>query len=363
MWPVRYARIDVNRTSDEPVRCPRGMPVRLADTLVVAAVVLAYGCIYNPSRILGAGALPQANSNGQAAAAADSSRFIVASRQKLNDLQAEVLGLGAAVLGSLEAANRPRIEDSIVNQRITVGSADAQYENTKLTRELAEIAVPEYEQGIFKQDEATLMGEVKLAQNNCDRSRDAIEAAEGRLAKIKQASRGTAEDLALEYSFEDSVAQAVLREPRARLEVDKAQAKLDALRQFTGPKRVKELKSEVEKARSDELAKKARWEIEKFKLIKLHEAATVQAPGVHEKQVLTLLDQAVRILDQVSTKLDQADKDQTADEPLRKEIADLTGQLQALVERARGEVAAAKWAKLKPRVRDAAARYLGAQAK
>ena len=78
-------------------------------------------------------------------------------------------------------------------------SADAQYENAKLTREVAEIAVPEYEQGILKQDEATLMGAVKLAQNNSDRARAAIEAAEGRLAKIKQASRGTAEDLALEY--------------------------------------------------------------------------------------------------------------------------------------------------------------------
>ena len=158
----------------------------------------------------------------------------------------------------------------------------------------------------------------------------------------------------MSISFEDSVARpfCVSRGPGSSS--IRPRSKLDALRQFTGPKRVKELKSEVEKARSDELAKQARWELEKFKLNKLQEAAKVQAPGSSREAVLTLLEQAVPIVDQLETKLDQADKDREPGEPLRKEIADLTGQLQALVEQAQAEDAAAKWAKLKPRVRDAA---------
>ena len=83
------------------------------------------------------------------------------------------------------------------NQKITVKSAEANFENAKLTREVAEIAVVEYEEGIFKQDQATIEGEIKLAESELARARDSIEFAKDQLAKIKQASRGTAEDLSL----------------------------------------------------------------------------------------------------------------------------------------------------------------------
>ena len=44
------------------------------------------------------------------------------------------------------------LNDQLVNQKITTKSAEANHENAKLTREVAEIAVVEYEEGIFKQD-------------------------------------------------------------------------------------------------------------------------------------------------------------------------------------------------------------------
>ena len=123
-----------------------------------------------------------------------------------------------------------------------------------------------------------------LPDSEVARSANSIEIAEGRLAKIRQASRGTAEDLSHEFSFEDDVVQAGLHEARARLELEKAKARLDVLRKYVRPKRVKELKSEVEKARSDELAKQARWELEKAKLKKLQEATKAKDRETHEKQ-------------------------------------------------------------------------------
>ena len=44
------------------------------------------------------------------------------------------------------------LKDQLVNQWITVKSAEASYENAKLAREVAEIAVVEYAEGIYKQE-------------------------------------------------------------------------------------------------------------------------------------------------------------------------------------------------------------------
>jgi hypothetical protein len=351
------------RSSHERGPRPRAKSVSYTRSVVVAALVLAFGFRPDESCNVWAGALPQANSKDQAAAAADSSGLVDLGRERLRKLEEEILGLGAQVLGSLEADKRPSIDDDAINQRITTQSAEFDHENAKLTHEVAEIAVVEYEQGIFKQDEAIVIGEIKLAESDVARARDSIGFAEGRLARIKQASRGTPEDLALEYAFEDKIVQASQREPGARLTLEKAQSKLDMLRKYVMPKRVKELRSEVEKARSDELAKQARWELEKSKLENLKEATKGQDRGSHEQRVLALLDRAVAIAEQLKTKLDQPEKDRASGEQLRKEIADLRGQLQALVEQAQAEHAAAKWAKLKPTVHAAAVRHLGAQAK
>jgi len=56
------------------------------------------------------------------------------------------------------------LSDSLTNQQITTKSAAANYENAKLTREVAEIAVVEYVEGIYVQDLQTVEGEIKLAE-------------------------------------------------------------------------------------------------------------------------------------------------------------------------------------------------------
>ena len=164
-----------------------------------------------PPRDLEAAALPPANAIGQAPAATDSASPVAASRKRLNSLQAAILALGASVLERLHATERPR--DAAVTQQIEIKSAESSFENAKLAREIAEIAVVEYTEGIVKQDLATLLGEVKLAESEASRSNDAVELAKFRLAKIKQASKGSAGDLATEHAFEDWVVEATHRAP------------------------------------------------------------------------------------------------------------------------------------------------------
>ena len=324
-------------------------------------------------RIIQASRVLQTGENADEPAKANSPGPISEQRPRLKKLQEEVLGLGTQVLAALESSNRQAISDAIINLQITVKSAEATFENFKLTREIAEIGVVEYTEGIFKQDEAMLAGEVKLAEADAANAGEMTEFSRAQLAKIKQASRGTAEDLSLEFAYEDKIIQADQRLPRARLALENAQSKLDVLRKYSKPKRVKELEANAEKARLDELAKQTAWELEKSKLKKLQDTLKGPEPELHERHVLTLLDRALPLAEQIKAKLEKAEQDRNPGEHLRKleqvqktrdaavpdskEIAEALDELASLVQQAKAANAAARWAKSKPTLRAAAARY------
>ena len=144
-----------------------------------------------------------------------------------------------------------RIKDRLANQKTTTRAAEAAYQNAKLTREVAEIAVTEYKEGIFKRDMQTVVGELKLAATDLIRAIDRVEWAsrmhvKGYVTKLQM----TAEDIGLQ---------------KAVFAVEQAVSKRSVLEKYTKDKTIKELRSEVEKARSDELARKATWELETTK--------------------------------------------------------------------------------------------------
>jgi len=147
------------------------------------------------------------------------------------------------------------LRDQLVNQQITTKSAAANFENAKLTREVAEIAVIEYVEGIYVQDLQTVEGEIKLAESDLSRSEDRVDWARRMYDKgyVSMAQK-VSEELALK---------------KARFTLEQSQSKRKVLVDYTRQKTIKELKSEVEKARSDELAKKATYELELSKEKKL----------------------------------------------------------------------------------------------
>ncbi len=147
------------------------------------------------------------------------------------------------------------LKDQLVNQRITTESAKANYQNAKLTREVAEIAVTEYTEGIFKQELESIQGEIKLAESDMTRSEDRLDWAR-RMFDKGYVSLATKVSEELNYK-------------KSQFSFEQAQSKLKVLVQYTKGKTIKELVSEVEKAKSDELAKQATWELEKGKEAKL----------------------------------------------------------------------------------------------
>jgi len=83
------------------------------------------------------------------------------------------------------------LEDQLLSLEISVKSAEAEFENAKLTREVAEIAVIEYDEGIFLQHKQTLEGERKRAQSDAGRKRDRFALAKNLLAENKPPSQSS----------------------------------------------------------------------------------------------------------------------------------------------------------------------------
>ena len=144
--------------------------------------------------------------------------------------------------------------------------------------------------------------------------------------------------------------------------------KKKVLVEYTKPRKLKELQVEVEKARATELARQAEWEIEKARQDRLEKMIHRESPAadhqaVDRQPVLALIDRAIPIEEQVRGKLAQLAKAEKSDDPLHKEIQDLTNELRAIVNESEAVWSAGEFTGLKPRVEDAIRRGNPAAAK
>jgi len=165
------------------------------------------------------------------------------------------------VICELDAAS---LRNQLINQKITTEAARANYENSRLTREVAEIAVVEYVEGVFKQDLAEVNDDVKIAETELALDQEELNEARADTAVKKLAIKRL--ELAV---FRGQIA---LKRDRSRLKV---------LVEYTKPRTIRQLNSEVQKARSDELAKQATWELQTSKERKLERQiarCTIVAP-------------------------------------------------------------------------------------
>ena len=147
------------------------------------------------------------------------------------------------------------LKDQLVNQQITTKSAEANYENSKLEREFAEIGVVEYAEGTFKLNSAECHAAIKIAEAELALAEDELSNA---VELAKKGLGGTIERKRAEL--------AVLR---ARWALEIAQSRRKVLIDYTQPKELRALRSNVEKARSNELARRAVWTLEQNKEQKL----------------------------------------------------------------------------------------------
>jgi hypothetical protein len=179
-----------------------------------------------------------------------------------------VISAARATGGDLEASPGPAvIKTRLAEQRIRTKQAEASYVNARLTREVAEIAVTEYKEGILQQDLKTLEAELALAKSDVERAQDRADWAN------RMVEKG--------FVSKAQVVSEQMSVQRAKFALEQARTKKAVLNKYTKDKTIKELTSEVEKARSDELSKQATWALEKSKeaeLLKQSGSAVTSPP-------------------------------------------------------------------------------------
>jgi RND family efflux transporter MFP subunit len=161
------------------------------------------------------------------------------------------------------------LRDRLVNQRITTKSAEANYRNAKLAREVAEIALVEYKEGFYVHELADLNRQVDGVHNAIGKLEARLERTRTARQRLKDAvapgGAKTAADIVAELDIHDRLDEAELGLERERGSLAQAEWKRDVLRKITGPKTIRMLEGEVRKTHSEELAKEATWELEKQK--------------------------------------------------------------------------------------------------
>ena len=148
---------------------------------------------------------------------------------------------------------------------LVVRQARSAYDQARLTREVAEIAVNEYVQGIFEQDRKTIEGEIALADSNRERAEDRVKWSNEMLKKgFVSPAQNHSDRLSL---------------LQAEFSQEQVQTKMNVLQKYTKAKTTKELQSEVEKAKADELAKKATLDREEARVNGRDGNARLRAPA------------------------------------------------------------------------------------
>ncbi|MDG3007877.1 efflux RND transporter periplasmic adaptor subunit [Paludisphaera mucosa] len=160
------------------------------------------------------------------------------------------------------------LQEKLIERKIATQKAEAAYEEAKLAREIAEIGVKEYEDGIYPQDRAAAQGEIKLAEADLARSRreaERLKALREESARLleKQGGAKTPIDVQADEQAANRLTAADLTSLKAGLALEQAQAKLEVLEKFTRGVKIKECRSRFEKAFVEEKVKEQELAIER----------------------------------------------------------------------------------------------------
>ena len=137
-------------------------------------------------------------------------------------------------------------EDVTLAPADRVKKAEADFRQSVLDRELAEILLGEYELGISVQEVETLKGEITLAMADLDRAEERFKESEDmlKLGKIKESE-----------FFRESLSR-----ERAVYSHELAMTKLAVLENFTRQKEIDRLRGEINRLREAEFIAKREWD-------------------------------------------------------------------------------------------------------
>ncbi len=135
-------------------------------------------------------------------------------------------------------------EELVRLQLIKTEQSRAAWQQSKLNFEVAELAVREYRDGLFKQNIESMEGKIALAEADLERSGDRL--------------RWTEKMLDKQYAALSQRATALRNLSQARLDLQSSRFELLNFREYGSPKNMKVLMSEVEKRRAEEIANNRR---------------------------------------------------------------------------------------------------------
>ena len=159
------------------------------------------------------------------------------------------------------------LEQELVQQQITCNTTEAAMVEARNTYEAAQIAKKEYIEGTFVQEEQVIQSEIFVAEEELRKSREYVGYSE------RLAARGYVTSQQLEG---DSFAV-----EKARTELDAAKTKLRVLQEYTKPKTIKQLDSDIKSAEARWRSQQSSYELETSKLRDIEqqiEKCTLRAP-------------------------------------------------------------------------------------
>ncbi len=167
------------------------------------------------------------------------------------------------------------LRDRLTNQEIDVKRAQADLEQAMKTREVAEISIAEWREGEFAQEKARALNEIKVAEARHAQANERLDRASkarDRIREIlnrKSATEVTANDVLAQLEVDDRVEQRKLELVQAAIQIDETRRNSEQSLELKFRRQLLSLENQLEKAKSDELAKRAAYELERAKLEKL----------------------------------------------------------------------------------------------
>jgi multidrug efflux pump subunit AcrA (membrane-fusion protein) len=166
------------------------------------------------------------------------------------------------------------LQNNLKNQRIATLGAEAAYQQARLTHEVAQQALASQEKGLGPQQRTSLAGELALRQSelrDAEFRRDQLQAVLKELGKTPSAGgeKRTPAELVVAVDLQNRLDVAVMGVEQAKAAIVQARTRLETFEKSDGPKKIRELRFDIEKASSDMRAKQATWEREKAKEEKL----------------------------------------------------------------------------------------------
>ncbi len=141
------------------------------------------------------------------------------------------------------------LRDQLTNQRIATQGAEAAYQNAKLAREIAQLAVKEYQEGSYPLDKVAILGEIKLAESGVQKASAELERTRRSRQRLndmhsrKEATAGSSDVLA-ELDVENRLESIEQTRMREQLSLEKAQGQLNLLDKYTKDRMMRELTGE-----------------------------------------------------------------------------------------------------------------------